>query len=155
MFAPIFRPPEKKMSERPAPPRLADFPHHVTDKLRYSDMDGQGHVNNAVFSTFFESGRVGIVRDPVHGFLVPGTGFALVRVVIDYLGELRWPGEVTTGTRIKRLGTSSLTFAQAVFAGERCMAAAETTVVQIDTTTRRPRPFPDDVAARIRSSLSG
>jgi len=32
-----------------------------TDRLRFSDLDRQDHVNNAVFSTLFESGRVGVL----------------------------------------------------------------------------------------------
>ena len=40
------------MSERPSPDA---FPSRTHDKLRYNDTDRQGHVNNAVFSTFLES----------------------------------------------------------------------------------------------------
>jgi acyl-CoA thioester hydrolase len=41
-------------------PRLETYPHVTHDKLRYSDTDRQGHVNNAVFSTYLETGRVEI-----------------------------------------------------------------------------------------------
>jgi acyl-CoA thioester hydrolase len=37
---------------------LANYAHQTFDKLRYGDTDRQGHVNNAVFSTLFETGRV-------------------------------------------------------------------------------------------------
>lgn len=39
-------------------PTLAAYPLHSRDKLRYGDTDRQGHINNAVFATFFETGRV-------------------------------------------------------------------------------------------------
>lgn len=38
--------------------KLEGFPFRSSDKLRYGDTDRQGHVNNAVFSTFLETGRV-------------------------------------------------------------------------------------------------
>ncbi len=38
-------------------PRLEEFPLRTSDKVRYGDTDRQGHVNNAVFSTFLETGR--------------------------------------------------------------------------------------------------
>ncbi|MFZ9635943.1 MAG: hypothetical protein ACO3EK_19200, partial [Alphaproteobacteria bacterium] len=41
-----------------APPRPEDYPRHSQDKLRYGDTDRLGHVNNAAFSTFLETGRV-------------------------------------------------------------------------------------------------
>ncbi|HDG9121136.1 TPA: acyl-CoA thioesterase, partial [Pseudomonas aeruginosa] len=45
-------------------PELKDFPIHSSDKIRYADTDRQGHVNNAVFATFLETGRVEIIYDP-------------------------------------------------------------------------------------------
>lgn len=35
---------------------LEDFPLRTYDKIRYADTDQQGHVNNAVFATFLETG---------------------------------------------------------------------------------------------------
>ena len=35
-------------------PTLDAYPFQSRDKLRYSDTDKQGHVNNAVFSTLLE-----------------------------------------------------------------------------------------------------
>jgi acyl-CoA thioester hydrolase len=140
-------------SSRPPAPQRRDFAHWATDVIRYGDLDRQNHVNNAVFSTYLETGRVMVLRDPACGLLVPDTEFSLVRAVIDFRGELRWPGQIDIGTAISRLGTSSLTFAQAVFQGETCAASAETTVVLVDAETRRPRPFPADLAERIRASM--
>ena len=43
---------------------LSDFPLKTYDKIRYADTDRQGHVNNAVFSTFLETGRVEFLYHP-------------------------------------------------------------------------------------------
>ena len=83
------------MSEQSSPrlrkplPRLADYPHRVTDIIRYADLDPQGHVNNAVFATYFESGRVAMFRDPDLGIGVANATFVLARQEIDFLNELR------------------------------------------------------------------
>jgi len=45
------------------------------------DLDPQGHVNQAVFLTYFESGRVGMFRNQDLGIGVPGATFVLVRVM--------------------------------------------------------------------------
>ena len=50
-------PPISSATPGPAP-LLDDFVALSREKLRYSDTDRQGHVNNAVFSTFLETGRV-------------------------------------------------------------------------------------------------
>ena len=139
-------------SRRPVPTR-ADFPYWTTDTVRYGDLDRQNHVNNAVYSTYFETGRVLVLRDPDLGLLVPNTEYALVRAVIDFLSEMRWPGVADIGTAITRVGTSSLTFAQAVFVGDTCTATGENTVVLVDAKTRRPTPFPAELAARMRAAM--
>jgi acyl-CoA thioester hydrolase len=38
--------------------KLDDYPFKTYDKIRYRDTVRQNHVNNAVFSTFLETGRV-------------------------------------------------------------------------------------------------
>jgi acyl-CoA thioester hydrolase len=130
-------------------PRLADFPHRVTDVIRYADLDPQGHVNNAVFSTYFESGRVAMFRDPDLGIGVPDATYVLVRQEIDFLHELRWPGDVEVGSGVAEFGRSSFTVAQTIFHGDVCAAAGRATLVMLDTVTRRSRPLAPDAIARL------
>jgi len=143
------------MPVRPPAPRLSDYPHQMTDNIRFADLDVQNHVNNVAIATVFETGRVGFSRDPVHGFSVPGAGIALRRIEIDYLAEMKFPGQVTIATRVKRLGTTSLALDHALFVGETCTATAVSTLVLLDPATKRPQPFPDDVAAKLKAAATG
>jgi acyl-CoA thioester hydrolase len=139
---------QPKPARRP-PLRLDDFPHRTTDIIRFSDLDPQGHVNQAVFATYFESGRVAMFREPDLGIGAPGKTFVLVRQEIDYLRELRWPGALDIGTAIAAFGRSSFTVTQVVFHGGECAAAGRSTMVCIDLTTRRPEPLPAEQIARL------
>lgn len=134
---------------RKAPPQLADFPHRVNEIIRFADIDVQGHVNNAVFATYFESGRVALFRDPDMGIGIENATYVLVRQEIDFLRELHWPGEVVVGTALAELGRSSFTMVQGVFNGEACAAAGRATLVMMDTTTRRARPLTPEAIARL------
>ena len=89
------------------------FPHRTVETIRFGDLDRQNHVNNAVFSTFLESGRVIILYGPEYGLIVPDSSFVLARIAIDFLGEMHWPGEVEIGTAVARVGNSSLGLDQA------------------------------------------
>jgi Thioesterase-like superfamily len=71
-------------------PQLADYPHRITDNIRFGDLDPQGHVNQAVFLTYFESGRVAMFRNEDLGIGVPGLTFVMVRMEVDYMKELHW-----------------------------------------------------------------
>jgi len=132
--------------------RLEEFALCTFDKLRYGDTDRQGHVNNAVFATFFEAGRVAILYDKEYGLIVAGASFVLAHLSIDFLGEIRWPGEVEIGTAVTTVGNTSLRVHQALFVNGACVATAENTLVMVDKATRRPRPFGAEHAARIRAS---
>ena len=133
---------------KPAP-QLADYPHRVTEIVRFGDLDTQGYVNNAVFSTYFESGRVAIFRNQDLGIGVANATFVLVRQEIDFLRELHWPGNIVVGTALAELGRGSFTVAQAIFNGEECAAAGRATLVMMDTASRRPRPLTPDAIARL------
>jgi acyl-CoA thioester hydrolase len=130
-------------------PKLEQFPGRTHDIIRFGDLDPQGHVNNTVFATFFETGRVAFLREPGNALSPPGTTSVLARLDINFLMELHWPGTVEIGTGIAAIGRSSFTFLQAIFHEGACVATAHATMVMINAATRKARPLPDDVIARL------
>ncbi|MBP0616114.1 acyl-CoA thioesterase [Jiella mangrovi] len=125
-------------------PAFEDFPATARDKLRYGDTDRQGHVNNAVYSTFFETGRVELLHVG-HAPPPAGTSFVLARISINFRREMHWPGEIEIGSGIASLGNSSIKVRQGVFQNGRLCAAADSVIVLIDEKTRRSTPLPDDM----------
>jgi acyl-CoA thioester hydrolase len=130
-----------------APTDRASYTLWTFDKIRFSDLDGQGHVNNAVFATYFEAGRVEYFRDPALALLTSDETCVLARMAIDFLAELRYPGTVDVGGRIAAIGRSSFTMGQALFSGTRCISTAEAVMVMIDMTTRKSKPLSPRVKA--------
>lgn len=130
-------------------PTLDQFPGRTTDNIRFGDHDGQGHANNAVFSTYFETGRVLLLRDRENPINLPGSTSVVARLDITFLKELHWPGTVEIGTGTAEIGRSSYTFAQALFHDGVCVATARATLVMIDAQTRRAKPLPEESVARL------
>ncbi len=135
-------------SER-ALPRLEQFPGRTGDIIRFGDLDPQGHVNNTVFATYFETGRVMLLREPGNELGAPGATTVLARLDISFLREMHWPGTVEIGTGTTRIGRSSYSFLQAIFHEGECAATANATMVMIDANTRKARPLPENVVARL------
>jgi acyl-CoA thioester hydrolase len=133
---------------KPAP-QLADYPHRVADVVRFGDLDSQGHVNQAVFLTYFESGRVAMFRTPDLGIGVPGATFVMVRMEVNYMRELHWPGNIEVGTGVAEFGRSSFKVEQAIFRDGNCAATGRATLVCIDLASRKARPLPDEAIARL------
>jgi len=150
----LILPESPQKSPRPALPRIEDFPIRVPDTIRFADMDRQGHVNNAVYPTYFETGRVLQIYDPKDGLQVDGCTTVLARIEIDFLKELRWPGTVEIGTGIAEIGRSSYVFSQAIFNDGACAARARSTMVLIDRATRKARPLPPELIAQLKRMLT-
>ncbi|WP_230531395.1 acyl-CoA thioesterase [Microvirga roseola] len=121
---------------------LEAYPSRTSAEIRYSDLDRQGHVNNAVFATFSEIGRVAFLYGSDRPLAAEGSSFVLARLLINYHAELFWPGTVEIGTGVSRIGRSSISLVQGIFNKGRLVASVETTNVMLDAPTRRPMPLP-------------
>ena len=128
-------------ARRDQTPRLEDFPYRLTDNVRFGDLDPNQHVNNAVYATYFETGRVTLMKDPRHGLLQEGLAWIMVRLDMHFRAELRWPGTIELGLGVVRLGRTSVTCEQVVFSEGRCVASATAVMVLIDEGTRKPAPL--------------
>jgi acyl-CoA thioester hydrolase len=133
--------------------KLTDFPAQTYDKLRYGDTDRQGHVNNAVFTTLLETGRVALLEEVDRPLREPGFNYVIARLCVDYLGEIFWPGTVEIGTGVKSIGNSSVTLTQALFQGKKCVAAAESVIVQVDAKEHRPAPIGEKMRGLLEKLL--
>ena len=136
---------------RPNPtPQLEDYPFRLTDNVRFADLDPQQHVNNAVYASYFETGRVTLIRNPVYGLMPKGLSWMLVHLAIDLKSEVRWPGTIELGLGVKRIGRTSVTYAQVVFADGKCAASADAVTVLVDEATRKPAAIPDGIIAKFK-----
>lgn len=135
---------------------------HVPIKLRWSDLDAYGHVNNAEMLRLFEEARIEAfwVTDEA-GHAVGGSTAILdgrpgadtltliARQEVEYLAPipyLRQPLDVQLW--LGRLGGASLEVCYEVFSPEgtepRTMySRAATTIVLVDAGTQRPRRIND------------
>ncbi len=136
-----------------AEPRLEDFPYRLTDNVRFADLDPNQHVNNAVYATYFETGRVTLMKDRSFGLMPAGLAWIMVRLDIHFRAELRWPGTIELGLGVARLGRTSATFDQVVFSQGRCVASAQAVTVLIDEITRKPTPLTGEIIENFRRWL--
>ncbi len=134
-------------------PRLEDFPYRLTDNVRYADLDPNQHVNNAVYATYFETGRVTLMKDRGYGLVPPGLNWIMVRLDIHFRAELRWPGTVELGLGLSKFGRTSVTFDQVVFSEGKCVASAQSVSVLIDDNTRMPTRLTSEIVRNFQPWL--
>ena len=87
---------------------LDDYRFKLPIRVRFRDTDMMGHVNNAVYLTYFEAGRleywIELTGDPSAMQLLP---FILARTEIDFLAEAQAAEDLTLGVRVGRQGNKS------------------------------------------------
>jgi acyl-CoA thioester hydrolase len=128
-----------------AAPRLEDFPYRLTDNVRFADLDPNNHVNNAVYASYFETGRVTLMKDRSYGLMPPGFTWIMVRLDMHFRAELRWPGTIEMGLGVTKFGRTSVSFDQVVFSEGVCVASAQSVSVLLDETTRKPRQLTEEI----------
>jgi acyl-CoA thioester hydrolase len=126
------------------------FPVIVRENMRFRDLDGNGHVNNAVYATYLELAR-GRTRRKCLAPRPPGTGSVVGRQSIHYFRQLNYPGVLDIATAIVQITRSTWTWGHGVFKEGVCYASGEVTMVIIDKSTRRageiPQQFRDSLEA--------
>jgi acyl-CoA thioester hydrolase len=125
--------------------------------LRYADMDMLGHLNNAVYATLFEAGRVAYVEEVLQPLTPAGAGYVIVRLTVDFKAEARYPGIASIRTRISRVGGSSMTYVQDLRVNGQLAATAESVCALFDLEKRKAMRCPDAMRAilAVRGAQTG
>jgi acyl-CoA thioester hydrolase len=112
----------------------------TTHRLRFNDTDRLGHVNNAVFAVMLEQGRSELAVTAGLPVESAGQALVIVRLELDFVREMSWPGDVRIESEVARLGGRSFTLRQRlIHQGELC-ARAVTVLVIMDRGAGRAVP---------------
>ena len=113
----------------------------TTHRLRFNDTDRLGHVNNAVFAVMLEQGRSELMVEA--GLPMDGSrqSVVIVRLELDFLAEMTWPGDVRIETEAVKLGGRSFTLGQRLLQGDTLAGRATTVLVVMDRAARRAVPI--------------
>ncbi len=128
-------------------PKLEPRVFLTEEKLRNADTDQQGHINNAMMASFFESGRIEVLARPELAESMKPATVVVVRVEIDYKKELFYPGTVQVSSRVTHVGRTSFRFEHSLRCGDDMIASGLATCVLMDRETRKPVPVPDAMRA--------
>jgi len=122
-------------------------------EVRFRDVDAMGHVNNAVYFTYFENGRVGFFNPDEGPNRVPEFGFILAHVSCDFIRPVMMGDRISLEMWVKQIGKKSFTFHYQIVGrndGASVFATGESAQVCFDYTQNRSIP----VSGSLKSFLS-
>jgi acyl-CoA thioester hydrolase len=114
------------------------FVHRET--VRFRDLDGMGHVNNAVFSTYLEQARLAWFGPSEE---MPLADVILARTEIDFRSPVSVGEIVEVGVRPSRVGTKSFELEYELHAAGRLVAEGKSVLVGYDYERGESTPVPE------------
>lgn len=147
--------------------RLSEFSFTLPVEVRFSDLDAMGHVNNAVYFTYFEEARSRYWLSLTEGPTSPRApildfkkiGFIVVHAECDYAAPAEMGEPLLVGCRIAEIRRSSFVFDYRIISGGMSASDADVHVVATGKTiqalydweARKTVPFSEELRKRIEA----
>lgn len=136
---------------------LSDFPVVIRLPVLWGDQDVYCHVNNTTYIRWFESARVaymirvGFSHQGLQGYRPGSLEPILAAVHCDFRRPLTFPDSVQIGTRISRIGRTSMTLQHKLVSEAHHDVAAEGTSVFVvfDYSQHKSQPVPESLREAI------
>ena len=134
-------------------PKLVEgFALRVPIEVRFKDIDAMGHVNNAVYFTYFENARIAYWRALGRSRPRGEVAYVLARAECDFRSPATLEDDLACHVRIGSLGRSSFVF-EYLLRDERdgrTVAEGRTVQAVYDYEGRRVRPMEEGLKDEIR-----
>jgi acyl-CoA thioester hydrolase len=86
--------------------KISDYKYKTPIPIRFSDIDAVGHVNNAIYLTYFEIARLNYWKEIINWNLREN-GVIVGRSEVNYLKPITLDDEIVCYVRTTRIGNSS------------------------------------------------
>jgi len=125
--------------------KLTDYKYKTVISVRFSDIDAVGHVNNAVYLTYFEEGRLKYWHEVIN-WDWNKNGVIVGRSEVNYLKPIMLQDEIMCYVRTSRIGNSSFDIMHILVRktehGEEICTTGKTVCISYDYTANKSVPIP-------------
>ena len=129
--------------------------HVYPCRVRFSDVDVFGHVNNVKYFEFFQEARLAFLMSLGRPEDAATFGVVLARIDVDYKRPILFRSEpYDIESWVTRVGTSSFGLAAEIKDGDTLLSRAEAVLVTFDLETQRSRPLSAVERDRLRATLA-
>ncbi len=126
-------------------------------QIRFRDLDAMGHVNNAVYFSFFEVGRLKFFIDVLNVKTPEDFPFILAKAEADFLKpvDLSMSDDIWLNVFVGDLGKKSFKFFYELVNGNESVKFAEGLSVQVfyDYNCKKSIPVPEDFKEKVKEYI--
>lgn len=123
--------------------------------MRFRDIDGMGHVNNAVYLSYIELARTQFYMQFAGKRTLDEIDFILAHVEIDFESQAVWGDQIQVAVWPSKIGTSSFTLAYEIAEkrSRKVLARAKSVLVSYDYENKKSKPIPADFRRLLEKNL--
>jgi acyl-CoA thioester hydrolase len=125
--------------------KLSDYKYKTPIAIRFSDVDAVGHVNNAIYLTYFEVARINYLKD-ILSWNLRENGIIVGRNEVNYLKPIILDDEIACYVRTTRIGNSSFDVMQVLVKstpnGEEICTVGKAVCISYDYSANKSIPIP-------------
>tara|TARA_B100001175_G_scaffold267872_1_gene239044 strand:+ start:25 stop:456 length:432 start_codon:yes stop_codon:yes gene_type:complete len=124
-----------------------DYIVFSTITTRWFDNDVYGHMNNTIHYQLFDTAvHEYLLKQDILNSKSGSTVFLVVETGCKYFSELAFPDVISAGLKVRKIGSSSVTYDIGLFRGDAVQASAQGHFVHVnvDRVTRRPVNINDE-----------
>lgn len=136
---------------------MSDYAYFSSISTRWIDNDVYGHVNNAVYYTYFdtvcntyliEHCGLDIQTSPIVGFVVASS--------CQYVSPIVFPDTIIAAMRVNKIGNSSVEYGVALFKGTNRTASAHGTFTHafVHRELEHSVRIPDDIRQQLSTLIA-
>jgi len=131
--------------------RRPPFKYSALSRVWFSDTDAQGVVYYGRYLPYFDHARTEYHRH-LGEMHVDGAEFVMRASEVEYLAPARFDDLIESFVRVRRIGTSSVTYECEAYRlpDDTPMVTATQTVVLVDLASRRPTLVPEELRRPLR-----
>jgi acyl-CoA thioester hydrolase len=110
-------------------------------QVRFNDTDALGHLNNTAYALYAEQARVMFF----HSLGMEKITLILAHISLDFRKQVTFGDSVYVETKVEKIGNSSVTLLQNVFANNVLAVETKSVVVLFDYEAQKPKKIPNDL----------
>jgi len=114
--------------------------------VRWSDLDANGHVNNAVFFTYYEQSRIDWLQSIVGQTTPDGYGAVVKKASCTYLQPVNYPATLDIKLFVGKAGRTSFPTYSEIWTANSSpekVAEGDAIMVWVNRETGKPHALPD------------
>jgi acyl-CoA thioester hydrolase len=124
-------------------------------KVRFSETDLLGHVNNSSYFVYLEQGRVEFFNHLDPNSQGNRWHFILASVKCDFLKQAFFDQNLTIETKVKKIGNKSFQLIQNIFdsCSSEKIASSESAIIYFNFDTQKSEPIPPYLRTKLEQHL--